>query len=82
MNDGTTAWALEEFGNAHLGHERRNTRLVSIAETLARVGGGTISSVFSDSDADREGAYRFVENNHVKPVELTQSSLRASMMRA
>lgn len=57
-------WAELGFGEVALGDARRTTRLVRIAASAARSPGGTVSSVFSD-DAERQGAYDFLESEHV-----------------
>lgn len=51
-------WALNEFGLAQLGDQRRNKRLMNIAEHLAANPGGTLPQAFPDW-ADLKGAYRF-----------------------
>jgi hypothetical protein len=51
-------WAQDEFGFAQLGDQRRNKRLVNIAEHLAAVPGGTLPQAFADW-AELKAAYRF-----------------------
>ena len=51
-------WAQDEFGFAQLGDQRRNKRLVNIAEPLAAVPGGTLPQAFGDW-AELKAAYRF-----------------------
>jgi hypothetical protein len=51
-------WAQEEFGFAQLGDQRRNKRLVNIAEHLAASPGGTLPQAFADW-AELKAAYRF-----------------------
>ncbi len=51
-------WAQEEFGFAQLGDQRRNKRLVNIAEHLAASPGGTLPQAFPDW-AELKAAYRF-----------------------
>jgi len=51
-------WAQNEFGFAQLGDQRRNKRLVNIAEHLAASPGGTLPQAFEDW-AGLLGAYRF-----------------------
>jgi Transposase DNA-binding len=51
-------WAQNEFGFAQLGDERRNKRLVNIAEHLAASPGGTLPQAFADW-AELKAAYRF-----------------------
>ena len=51
-------WAQDEFGFAQLGDQRRNKRLVNIAEHLAAVPGGTLPQAFRDW-AELKAAYRF-----------------------
>jgi Transposase DNA-binding/Transposase Tn5 dimerisation domain len=51
-------WAQCEFGFAQLGDQRRNQRLVNIAEHLAASPGGTLPQAFPDW-AELKAAYRF-----------------------
>lgn len=51
-------WAQQEFGFAQLGDERRNKRLVNLAQHLAAVPGGTLPQAFPDW-AELKAAYRF-----------------------
>src|SRR5260221_7698969 len=52
------SWAQNEFGFAQLGDQRRNKRLVNIAEHLAANPGGTLPQAFPHW-AELKGAYRF-----------------------
>lgn len=61
---GCRAWAREEFGHARLGDERRTTRAVAMAATALSRPGGRVSDVFID-DAERQGAYDFLESDAV-----------------
>ena len=63
------AWAQEQFGRTDLGDTRRTARLVRIATSAARSPAGTVSAVFDD-DAERQGAYDFLESPHIKPAAL------------
>jgi len=51
-------WAQAEFGFAQLGDQRRNKRLVNIAEHMAAHPGGTLPQAFPDW-AELKAAYRF-----------------------
>lgn len=51
-------WAQSEFAFAELGDQRRNKRLVNIAQKLAANPGGTLPQAFPDW-AELKGAYRF-----------------------
>lgn len=57
-------WAREEFGRTCLGDVRRSKRLVAMAAGAARNPSGTVSGVFERRQA-REGAYDFLESEHV-----------------
>lgn len=58
------AWAVEEFGHAALGDQRRTRRLMRMAAEAAVWPSGKVSEVFL-VDADRQGAYDFLESPHV-----------------
>jgi len=74
-------WAAGEFGDAELGDGRRTARLVSMAAGVARSPSGTITRVFKRG-AEREAAYRFIENEDVDPAEIGRAALRACLRRS
>lgn len=78
---GGNRWAYEEFGHAALGNRSRTKRLVEMAGAAARSPGGLLTEVFPDS-GDREGAYKFVENEQVPISAISASACRASAIRA
>ena len=63
------AWAAEQFGSVDLGDVRRTTRLVRVAASAAMAPADTVAAVFTD-DAERQGAYDFLESKHVDPDAL------------
>lgn len=56
-------WSQEEFGLADLGDSRRTARLVAMGAGAAARPDGRVSSTFS-READRQGAYDFLESPH------------------
>lgn len=68
-NEQESAWAEEQFGSTDLGDARRTARLVRIGTSAARSPAGTVSAVFDD-DAERQGAYDFLENPHIEAAAL------------
>jgi len=74
------AWAQREFGGANLGDQRRTARLVSMAAGLAAKPAGRITEVF-EKDADRQGAYGFLENEPIVAETIRRSSCLASAKR-
>lgn len=64
-----TEWASEQFGGMELGDARRTARLVRIATAAARSPAGRVTAVFDD-DAERQGAYDFLESPHVEAAAL------------
>jgi hypothetical protein len=80
-HDAFGQWASGEFGLASLGDSRLNARLEALGSGLARRPAGRITEVFSTS-AEREGAYRFVNNEHVDPTAIGQASARATFERS
>lgn len=79
MNE--TKWSMQEFGGAQLGDQRRTNRLVAMGARMAAEPAGTVTAVFSDS-AEREAAFRFVENDEVEGADVTRSATRAAAERA
>jgi hypothetical protein len=78
---GFRAWAVEEFGCARLGDERRTARLVTMAKQAAQKPGGRVSSVFRTS-AERQGAYDFLESKHITAEAIRESAIEAGCRRA
>ena len=75
-------WAQHEFGFAQLGDQRRNKRLVNIAQHLAASPGGTLPQAFPDW-SELKAAYRFFDQKAVSyqavmapHVERTQQACR------
>ena len=66
-----TAWAEQHFGSIDLGDIRRTSRLVRIAASAAAFPAGTVTKVFAE-DAERQGAYDFLESPHVKADALEE----------
>lgn len=77
MNDDFTGWAEETFGGAELGDPRRTRRVVAMAEQAARTPAGRVTEVF-ESSADREGAFRFLENPAVSAERVSESAFSAT----
>src|SRR5688572_29694450 len=73
-------WAAQEFGQARLGDARRTRRLVSMGAQALATPGGKLTEVFSES-AEREGAYRFVENEDIEVQEIADAAHRATVRR-
>lgn len=65
----TRQWAHEEFGHAQLGDARRTVRLVRIAAEAARHPGGRVLEVFR-RPAERQGAYDFLANPHIRENDI------------
>lgn len=74
-------WARENFGGARLGDPRRVDRLVSIAEQATRTPAGKVTEVFKSS-AEREGAFRLLENDAVRSESVAAAVFDASAVRA
>lgn len=73
-------WAEEEFAHAQLGDARRVKRLVQVATSAAGQPAGQITEVFTTS-AEREGAFRLIENDEVKPSAIADASYAACARR-
>ena len=74
------AWADQTFGDAALGDLRRTRRLVGMAAGLCARPAGRLTRVYSEG-AQREGAFRLIENNAVDPAEIGRASHRATARR-
>ncbi|MDO8680916.1 MAG: IS4 family transposase [Acidobacteriota bacterium] len=74
------AWALEEFGDTALGDARRTARLVKMAARAAENPNGKLSRVFS-SARELDGAYDFIESEHVSPLAIEEAQGGATARR-
>lgn len=70
--DAVADWAEEVFGDAELGDIRRTRRLVRMAAAASRGPSGRLSDVY-ESAAERQGAYDFIESEHVKAQRICAS---------
>jgi hypothetical protein len=73
-------WAEREFGDAELGDKRRTKRLVEIAAGALRRPAGRVTEVFG-TDAERQGAYDFLENEEVGAGDVLAAAVRATVRR-
>lgn len=74
------AWAEHTFGRAELNDKRIRRRLVAMTAAIARSPAGSVTRVFT-TNADREAAYRFVENKHVDPQAISRAARMAVVER-
>lgn len=74
-------WAVEEFGHAQLGDKRRTKRLVAVAADVVATPAGKLTQVW-EQGAEREGAYRFMENEAVDPAAMSLAASVAALRRA
>ncbi len=73
-------WAEREFGHAALGDARRSRRLCAMAARAAERPSGRVSAVF-DREKEREGAYDFLESEHVAASSVADAMFRATVER-
>lgn len=66
------SWAWDEFGGAALGDARRTSRLVGMAAAAAQQPSGLVSAVFA-RDADRQGAYDFLESAQIQAGPIVEA---------
>jgi hypothetical protein len=74
-------WAREEFGDAALGNRLRTERLVAMAGRVAEKPAGKVTEVFSTS-AEREGAYRWLENKNFDETDVGGAAHRSCVRRS
>ena len=78
MDDQTIRdWARETFGGAALGDPRRTERLVAMGVAAACNPAGRVTQVFQTS-AEREGAFRLLENDAVRSDRVSGAVFDAS----
>jgi hypothetical protein len=74
------SWAEVEFGEAELGDARLTLRLQELAERLGKHPSQSLPDATADG-AELKAAYRFFDNEKVKPADLLRSHVRATMER-
>jgi len=67
------SWSKNEFSGAELGNKKRVNRLVLIGKRMAEGAAGTIAEIFKTS-AERQGAYKFVENPKIKATGISKAA--------
>ncbi len=78
--ESVTLWAQEEFGQTNLGDARRTKRLISMAASAAQFPSDKLTEVFQAS-ADRQGAYKLVENGAIHCELIAEAMGRACAKR-
>lgn len=71
--DEVEGWSFEEFGHAVLGNGKRTKRLVAMARGTAERAAGKVTEVFK-SVAEREGAYKFLENDKIAASSVAKAA--------
>jgi hypothetical protein len=71
---------MEQFGAAKLGDSRRVDRLVRVAAGASENPSGKVSEVFSSS-CELDGAYDFLENDHVSACSIALAMMEATARR-
>lgn len=66
------SWAEEEFGHVNLGDARLTKRAVRMMASVAQFPSGKLTEVFQTS-ADRQAAYKFVENDAVDAQPIAEA---------
>lgn len=73
-------WAINEFGGALLGDQRRTAGLVRMASVLARRPDRSLPEAIGDP-AQLKATYRFFENEAIEPGAIVASHVRATLER-
>jgi hypothetical protein len=72
-------WAFETFSRARLPDQRLVARLCVMATAVASRPDGLITSTMKSS-AEKEGAFRFVENDRVDPSTITEAMCESTAL--
>ena len=78
--DTRIAWARQEFSTLDLDHAARTACAVEVLANMGR-GSGTRVTDFTQTDAERQQAYGFLENDSVVPSQLTFAASEAALSR-
>jgi hypothetical protein len=75
---GVVSWAEQQFGSVRLGDARLDARLVRVAARLAQMPAGNLCRALSNLPAEREAAYRLMENDRLDAAAIARSSHEAT----
>ena len=75
-----SSWADQEVGHAKLGDFRCTRRLVQLLAACALAGAGTVTAVCK-TDAERQAAYDFLENQAIQPQAIADGIHQATANR-
>lgn len=75
-------WAIEHFAHANLGDIRRTKRLTMVAEQAATLSGESIAKTCNGVDAQLEGTYRLLRNEHVIPAHIRRAGFQCTAKKA
>ena len=81
VSPSTSTWAQSEFGHAQLGHLARTKRAVKMVGRMFEAPSGLLTRMFTVS-AEREAAYRALENTAFEAEGLNVAATRAAVRRA
>jgi len=72
-DESSSAWARDEYGRAELGDARLTERAVMMLGRVMEFRAGRVTQVFP-TNAERKGAYRLLERDHILPESLVDAS--------
>jgi hypothetical protein len=77
---GSGQWAQAEFGHTALGHSARTKRIVAMSQRMLERPSGRVTKMF-DTGAQRDAAYRALENPAIEAQAIGQASTHAAVLR-
>lgn len=78
MEDTEGSFSVDDFCTLNLGDRRLRSRAIAVLSRAASQPHGRINAVFPEG-AEREAAYRFVENGRVEPSNLVAAACDSAM---
>ena len=79
--DSLKRWAGEELAGLNLGHSARDACATAVLGNLARGSGSRVTD-FTETSAEQQQAYGFIENEQVTPKALSEAAAQAALRRS
>jgi len=78
FNSNASEWAEQIYGKCNLDDPRRTKRLIDVSFRLVQDPKGSLSRICKGDNAAKEGAYKLIENEAVRPEAIAEGIFEAT----